>query len=45
MRCDQLTGVFYNDEFRYKEWPFVAKGHLDVIMDTIEVGFGLQFVT
>jgi hypothetical protein len=45
MRCDQLTGVFYNDAFRYKEWPFVAKGHLDVIMDTIEVGFGLQFVT
>jgi len=45
MRCDPLSGVFYNEEFRYKSWPFVAKGHLEVIINTIEVGFGLQFNT
>lgn len=45
MRCDKLSGTFYNDSFRYKSWPFVAKGHLDVIINTIEVGFGLQFDT
>jgi hypothetical protein len=41
MRCNKLSGVFYNDEFRYKSWPFVAKGHTEVIISTIEVGFGL----
>lgn len=45
MRCNKLSGVFYNKEFRYKSWPFTAKGHLDVILNTIEVGFGLQFNT
>lgn len=45
MRCDQLSGVFYNNEFRYKSWPFTAKGHSDVIIKTVEVGFGLQFQT
>ena len=41
MRCDKLSGVFYNDSFRYKSWPFTAKGHIEVIINTIEVGFGL----
>lgn len=41
MRCNKLSGVFYNNEFRYKSWPFVAKGHTEVIISTIEVGFGL----
>lgn len=45
MRCDKLSGVFYNNEFRYKEWPFVAKGHSDVIISTILVQFGLSFGT
>jgi hypothetical protein len=41
MKCNKLSGTFYNDKFRYKSWPFVAKGHSDVIIKTIEVGFGL----
>jgi len=41
MRCDKMSGVFYNNEFRYKSWPFVAKGHIEVIINTIEIGFGL----
>jgi hypothetical protein len=45
MKCNKLSGVFYNNSFRYKSWPFTAKGHSDVIIDTIEVGFGLQFET
>lgn len=45
MRCDKLSGVFYNDSFRYKSWPVTAKGHSEVIINTIEVGFGLQFTT
>lgn len=45
MRCDKLSGVFYNQSFRYKSWPFTAKGHIEVIINTIEVGFGLQFTT
>jgi len=45
MRCDKLSGVFYNDAFRYKEWPFVATGHCDVIINEILVQFGLGFGT
>lgn len=45
MRCDKMSGVFYNDSFRYKSWPFVATGHSEVIINTIEVGFGLSFGT
>lgn len=45
MRCEKLSGVFYNDAFRYKVWPFVAKGHLDVIINTILVQFGIGFGT
>lgn len=45
MRCNNLSGNFVNDSFRYKSWPFVATGHSEVIINTIEVGFGLQFET
>lgn len=45
MRCNKLSGVFYNDSFRYKEWPFVATGHCDVIINEILVQFGLGFGT
>lgn len=45
MNCNKLSGVFYNDEFRYKSWPFVATGHSEVIINTIDVGFGLSFST
>jgi hypothetical protein len=45
MRCEKLSGVFYNDAFRYKEWPFVATGHCDVIINEILVQFGLGFGT
>jgi len=45
MRCEKLSGVFYNNEFRYKEWPFTAKGHSDVIINEILVQFGLSFGT
>jgi hypothetical protein len=45
MRCEKLSGVFYNDAFRYKVWPFTAKGHLDVIINTILVQFGVGFGT
>jgi len=45
MRCNKLSGVFYNDAFRYKEWPFVATGHCDVIINEILVQFGLSFGT
>lgn len=45
MRCEKLSGVFYNDAFRYKVWPFVAKGHSDVIINTILVQFGIAFGT
>lgn len=45
MRCEKLSGVFYNDAFRYRVWPFTAKGHSDVIINTILVQFGLAFGT
>jgi hypothetical protein len=45
MRCEKLSGVFYNDAFRYKVWPFTAKGHLDVKINTILVQFGIGFAT
>jgi hypothetical protein len=45
MHCNKMSGVFYNDAFRYKEWPFVATGHSEVIINTILVQFGLSFGT
>lgn len=43
MRCDKLSGVFYNDAFRYKETIFIAKGHLDVKINTIMIQVGIKF--
>jgi len=43
LRCDQLSGKFVGDDFRYREWPFVATGHLEVDIDTIVIQFGISF--
>ena len=37
MHCNKMSGVFYNGAFRYKQWPFVATGHSEVIINTILV--------
>jgi hypothetical protein len=43
--CQGLSGVFYTSDFRYRETIFVATGHADVKMNTINLGVGIKFVT
>jgi len=45
MKCDKLSGVFRNSDFRYKETIFIATGHLEVEIDTIMIQFGLSLDT
>jgi hypothetical protein len=42
----KLNAVFYSSSFRYKSLGiFVAKGHCDVKMDTVNLGMGINFTT
>ena len=43
LKCNKLSGEFINDSFRYKETIFIAKGHLKVEIDTVEIQFGIRF--
>ena len=45
LRCEHLNAVFYSDSFRAHELFFVAKGHLDVIMNDMTIQLGLKFKT
>ena len=45
LTLNKLSANFYTDSFRAHSWIFVAKGHLEVIMDTVNVGLGLSFTT
>jgi hypothetical protein len=46
LRCDNLSGTFYSGSFKYKTLGiFTAKGHLDVVIDTIAIQFGIGFAT
>jgi len=37
MKCAKLSGVFRSEEFRYRELLIVAKGHIEVDLNTILV--------
>jgi len=44
--CEKLTAEFRTNKFRYKVAPLVvAKGHAEVDMKTVKIGFALQFKT
>ena len=44
--CQNLSGVFYTSDFRYKSLGiFVATGHADVKMNTVNLGMGISFTT
>lgn len=46
LTCNNLSASFFSGKFRYKEAPLlVAKGHLEVDMDKVTIGVGLQFTT
>lgn len=45
LTLNKLSATFYSDSFRAHSLIFTAKGHLDVIMDTVNVGLGLSFST
>jgi hypothetical protein len=45
LTLNKLNANFYTDSFKAKEWIFSATGHLEVIMDSINVGLGLSFTT
>lgn len=45
LTLNKLNANFYCDSFRAHSWIFVATGHLEVIMDTVNVGLGLSFST
>lgn len=40
-----MSANFYSDSFRAHSWIFVAKGHTEVKMDTVNIGLGLSFKT
>lgn len=41
LTCNDLSATFRTNDFRYKETIFVAKGHAEVDMNTVKIGFGL----
>lgn len=42
--CKKLTAKFKTNHFRFKVAPLlVSKGHAEVDMNTVEIGFGIQF--
>ena len=45
LTCNDLSANFYTDSFRDKASIFVAKGHLEVKMESVKIGVGLQFTT
>ena len=45
LNMKDLSANFYCDSFRAHEWIFVATGHLEVKMETINIGMGLSFGT
>lgn len=46
LNCDKLTAQFRSNKFRYKIMPLmVAKGYVEVDMNTVDIGFGLKFLT
>ena len=45
LTCHDLNANFYTDSFRAHELFFVAKGHLEVIMEDMDIGLGLKFTT
>lgn len=45
LNCNDLSANFYTDSFRAKSLIFVAKGHLEVKMETVGIGLGLSFTT
>jgi len=40
-----LSGGYHCGSFRAKEWLFIAKGHIDVELNTIDLSVGLKFDT
>lgn len=46
LNCNKLTAKFRSNDFRYKIAPLmVANGWVEVDMNTVDIGFGLQFKT
>ena len=45
LTMNDLSANFYCDAFHAHEWIFVAKGHAEVKMDTVNIGMGLSFTT
>ena len=45
LKCSKLSGVFKSEEFRYRELLVVAKGHIEVDINTILIQFGYGFST
>jgi len=46
LNCNKLTAKFRCNNFRYKIAPLmVANGYVEVDMNTVDIGFGLQFKT
>ena len=45
LTANNLSAKFFCDSFRAHSWIFVAKGHLEVDMSTVNIGIGLKFKT
>ena len=45
LTCSDLSAQFKSGSFRAKKLFFVAKGHAEVDLHKVTVGFGLQFTT
>ena len=45
LNMNDLSANFYTDSFRAHSWIFVATGHAEVEMDTVNIGMGLSFST
>ena len=45
LTMNNLSANFYTDSFRAHSWIFVAKGHAEVDMKTVNIGLGLSFST
>lgn len=45
MTINNLSGGYHCNSFRAQSWIFVAKGHIDVKLNTISLSVGLKFST
>lgn len=45
LTCKKMSGQFYSDHFYYKELLLVARGDLEVDLNTIKIQIGLGFAT